>query len=295
MAKEPDNTDTLDTFGAFLCEYDDEDRGRELLHRSIGLRPERGHEKFLYLAQMESGEEALNQYQRGIEALRNGLGDLQSQPEGAQADAGKATAETLRRELASTLAAVAELYMTDLCDLDDAEERCERALQDGLDADPKCLEVLSTKATLRRVQGKLDESLELAKACAASVKAAHGRSLLEEEAAPDAPSLNDEALTALCRTLIDLGEIDEAREILEGMLEKNQEDVAVWHLLGACHLMEGDAGGVQECVENGLKSAKKQGKEALKVWAPNLRDLMKQLKKGRGGTVQGGSSGSGGS
>merc|ERR1712046_258055 len=65
-----ENPEVLDAFGAFLCEEGDGERGSELLTKSIRLRPDQGEEKFLVLAQMSSGEEALGFYERAITVLR---------------------------------------------------------------------------------------------------------------------------------------------------------------------------------------------------------------------------------
>mmetsp|Transcript_56368 Transcript_56368/g.150748 ORF Transcript_56368/g.150748 Transcript_56368/m.150748 type:complete len:415 (-) Transcript_56368:38-1282(-) len=156
LAVEPQSVAVLDAYGAFLCEEGlDHSRAVEVLRRSVALRPDQGAEKFFYLGQLTSGEESLAEYERGITVLK---------APGAHAASGN--------QIASAYASIAELFMTDLCDAEDAEERCEAALACGLQADARCLQVTIAKATLRKVQGRLDEARELSVGCAYRVKAA---------------------------------------------------------------------------------------------------------------------------
>jgi len=157
LAVEPQSVEVLDAYGAFLCEEGiDRSRAVEVLRRSVALRPDQGAEKFFYLGQLTSGEESLAEYERGIAVLKA--------PGAHFASAGN--------QIASAYASIAELFMTDLCDAEDAEERCEAALACGLLADARCLQVTIAKATLRKVQGRLDEARELSVGCAYRVKAA---------------------------------------------------------------------------------------------------------------------------
>jgi len=268
LAAEPENTEVLDSYGAFLCEEGNCERATELLERSASLRPHDGAEKFLYLAQMASGELALAHYERGAAVLRKSLAETEG--DGAVAR---------RRQLARTQASMAELYMTDLCDLPEAEERCEAALASGAEADAECLEVLATRASLRKVQGNMDEAKELALRCAQRVIAV-AKKLREGDDADVAEldTLADEDLVQLCRTLIDLMQTAEAREILEGLLEKDEEDIQVWCLLGYCHVIERDAEVAQECAGHALKLCRKLGKEAA-VWRSSLKDLLQRAKR----------------
>lgn len=261
----------LDTFGCHLSDSGDAGRAKDLLERSVALRPKEGHEKFLHLAQLAEGDEALEHYERGSEVLA-AAAEAASKREGAGADA---EARSLRRQLACARAAIAELYMTDLCDLPEAEERCEAALESGRAADAECLELLSTTAMLRKVQGRLDDAKSLALGCAARVRKAK-----EAEGSPDAEkaaTLSDDAVTSLCRTLIDLSETEEARTLLTGLLEEDEEDIQVWQLLTYCHLVEEDKEGTLECARHALKLCARQGEEG-KMWAPGIRDLLRQAK-----------------
>lgn len=72
------------------------DTARVILGRAITLEPDSGHSKYLSMAQLLSGKEALGMYKKGLEIIQEEKGS--------------------KRELSNAFCAVAELYMTDLCD-----------------------------------------------------------------------------------------------------------------------------------------------------------------------------------
>jgi hypothetical protein len=63
----------------------------------------------------------------------------------------------LRRQVAQAHAAIAELYITDLCDLPGAEEFCEANIQRAIDTDELCLDAYHSLANLRLIRGRFAE------------------------------------------------------------------------------------------------------------------------------------------
>lgn len=254
------NTTVLDAFGALLCEEGSLERAAELFKRSISLDPQGGFDNYFYLAQMEEGREALVHYKQGVDVLLKRI---------SSAKLGEDTNETMpeQSKLASVQASIAELWMTELCDEPDAEDECEAALTSGFEADPKCLELLVAKMALRKVQGLLDESKEVGLACLQLFK--------EASASTDPYTLvpSDEACIALCRALIDLTLVEEAREILMVLLEQDDEDIQVWYLLACSHLVEKEVAAVKECAKRGLELCKQAGHQA-DDWKEPLRKVL---------------------
>eukprot|EP00928_Gymnodinium_smaydae_P014584 TRINITY_DN15368_c0_g1_i1.p1 TRINITY_DN15368_c0_g1~~TRINITY_DN15368_c0_g1_i1.p1 ORF type:complete len:373 (-),score=119.21 TRINITY_DN15368_c0_g1_i1:83-1201(-) len=284
LAQAPESAEVLDAFGAFLCEEGDVERARTLLERCAELSPDVGAEKFLYLAQMSSGKEALDFYERGATVLRSALAASSSSSSSSRSDVAAAAAPAVRRQLARLQASIGELFMTDLCDEADAEERCEAALASGKEADLTCLEVMATTANLRKVQGRLEEASEQALECARRVSKnlREQFAICEDEAQQgdvDVDVLADEDLVQLCRTLIDLKRPAEARGLLEVLLEKDEEDIQIWCLLGYCHAVEKDLDGLQECTSQALKLCKKLSKRDAMEWRSTIRDLMQRSKR----------------
>lgn len=260
----------LDAFGALLCEEGDHPRAVELLERSIRLQPDSGYDKYFHLAQITAGAEGLGHYQRGVEVLRKRIEAVKSD---------KLTLE--HTKLASVQASIAEIYMTELCDESDAEDKCEAALKSGFDADPTCLELLVAKMALRKVQGHIDESKELGRACLKHIQEATA------SADPDAALPSDEVCIALCRALIDLSLMEEARGLLIQLLEQDEEDVQVWYLLACSHLVDGEAAAVKECATRGLEICEQAGGQA-DDWKQHLSDVLAQAAQLRPGAAKDG-------
>ena len=62
----------------------------------------------------------------------------------------------LCRQVSSALCAVAELFMTDLCDEPDAEENCQKSFQAAIAADQENPEAWQTKARYLLIREKFD-------------------------------------------------------------------------------------------------------------------------------------------
>jgi tetratricopeptide (TPR) repeat protein len=140
----------------------------------------------LFLGQLSAGSEALSQYQHGIEYLRRALSLLQQrqlvndteldnthadsttmEEENDSSDKDPTTTTTptvqsITKQLAQACCSSAELYLTDLCMEDQAEQHCERyvhqALHDYLDSTTHepYVDAWQTAASLRLSQRRLD-------------------------------------------------------------------------------------------------------------------------------------------
>lgn len=61
-----------------------------------------------------------------------------------------------RKELSSAYCAVAELYMTDLCDNPEAETECLKSVQKAVEVDPQNAEAWQTKARLHLIKSEFE-------------------------------------------------------------------------------------------------------------------------------------------
>merc|ERR1712086_1132100 len=86
---------------------------------------------------------------------------------------------------------------------------------------------------------------------------------------------SDEVRIALCRALIDLSLMEEAREVLLELLEQDEEDIQVWYLLACSHLSENDAAATKECATRGLAICKQARGEA-DDWKQPLKNVLEQ-------------------
>ncbi|KAF2431119.1 hypothetical protein EJ08DRAFT_199488 [Tothia fuscella] len=190
-----------------------------------------GAEKFLWLAQLseEGGLDSVKWFNKGADVLRSQIRILLERED----DEDETTEEALqekRMKLANALCSIAEVYMTDLSwDDEDAEEQCEKVMQEALKIGPDSPETLQTAASVRISQLKLDEarryltkSLELWKDLD-----------LEDLQVPDFP-----IRISLSRLLMDAEMEDEAIEVLERLVAEDDCSVEAWYLGGWClHLL----------------------------------------------------------
>lgn len=116
----------------FICQYvmqmPTPSRASKVLTRSILLEPEEGPDKYLYMAQLHEGREALGHYEKGLELLQKKLAD--------GADRTKEEEVALRQRVCMAYCSIGELFLTDLCFDEDAETRCQ--VRFAFDATKNC-------------------------------------------------------------------------------------------------------------------------------------------------------------
>ena len=123
---------------------------------------------WLYLGQLSSEQEALTAVRKGIEELEACVRLLENKCQEKQADMetedGPSPQEALqetRRQLSNAFCTVAELFLTDLCFEENAEQQCEAAVMAAMkieqDGEP-LVDSLQTMASLRLSQGRGEEA-----------------------------------------------------------------------------------------------------------------------------------------
>ena len=158
---DPDNVAALDGMGEACVQLGDMETARQVLERSVALAPDGDAGRYMNLGQMSEGEEALRWYESGVQRLRTERSALE-QASGSRTELQERWAASAST-LATALCSVAEMYMTDFCDEEEAEEKCEalaceavelvQGLQEQLLAEP-----YQTLASLRLSQERPDEA-----------------------------------------------------------------------------------------------------------------------------------------
>lgn len=204
LQKDPDNVAVLETSASLCLEVGNLDGARHCLGRAITLQPESGLEKYMSMAQLMEGQEALQCYQKGIEILTRKMSNLPAvkkteednvevvvksqgealematEDEGGKSGTPKGRDEAkeamgqdkagafmldegnenvspaeasaggsrlilgpqeeertgLARQVSTAHCSVAELFMTDLCDEEEAEETCRANIMRAIEVDP---------------------------------------------------------------------------------------------------------------------------------------------------------------
>ena len=96
-----------------------------MLREAITMQPNSGASKYLTLAQVLGRQEAVAALNGGIEIMKQ---ELQQQA-GIQTEQAAESVDDLRSEIAHGLCSVAEVFMTDLCDDEAAQDTCIQCVQ----------------------------------------------------------------------------------------------------------------------------------------------------------------------
>jgi hypothetical protein len=108
------------------------------------------------------GKESLELYNKAIEIITTTLGNLEPSPvnkvDDQTSNFPEGQQETLERELSSAFCAVAELWMTDLCDESEAESECASSIDKAIQSDQSNAEAWQTKARLHLIKSEFKVS-----------------------------------------------------------------------------------------------------------------------------------------
>jgi len=227
-----DNVRALELSGSLLLEMGEIDSARHCYGRAVVVQPDSGHSKYMTLAQLFTGMEAKNIYVKGIEVLTNTI----TQADGASSEPEKVL--ELRRELSTAWVAMSELYMTDLCDEEEAETESQKCIEQAVVADDTNPEAHQAMASFLLVKEDVDgaraaitKSISLWLPQYVAVLERGG----DEECRLD---YNTRLVTA--KILIEVEDWNNGAAVLEGLVEEDDEVVAAWYLLGWLHHLKND-------------------------------------------------------
>lgn len=236
-----DDTDklpALNLLGEILVELGEAEKARELFVRAADIDPEGevseelggGPEKFFWLAQLseEGGLDSVKWYQKGVDVLRRQI--EQNSGDETRSEEQNAVLEEKKLKLASALCGIAEIYMTDLSwDDKEAEEQCNKIMEEAIRIAPDSVETLQTLASVRISQLRRDEAKEhLSKSL----------SLWKDLPPEDARVPAFPTKISLSRLLMEAEMEEEALEVLERLITEDDQSVEAWYLGGWCqHLL----------------------------------------------------------
>ncbi|KAM9970887.1 hypothetical protein ACTFIR_002751 [Dictyostelium discoideum] len=277
---DPTNTLVMDTIGEILVENGDIEKAKTYFLKSIKTNPEDSPSKYMNLGQLVGGDDALNCYRKGIQIMERELkqlikeqgskyNDLQhiprplkaSSPIGEDDDGEDTVYESdeddpiiiLKQQLCSALSSISELYLTDQCFDDDAEDQCESNLKRAIGYSPNSPEPYSLMASMKISQVKNQEAIEYLN---------KSYQLWEHSDMDDRPEFDYRFNISLL--FIELKENRTAVDILEQLVNEQDNIAELWYTLGVVYNNLNEPLSAQECLIT--------SKELLKIAAPQGRD-----------------------
>ncbi|DAZ92683.1 TPA: hypothetical protein N0F65_003478 [Lagenidium giganteum] len=245
LLQQPNNTALLDVVGELLTEINNPERALAAFQKSIELAPAENPCKWFYAAQLVPGEEAEKYTNEGI---KHSLNELQ-----ALAHPQSSEALVIKKQICDAYCALGELYMTDLCDLDDAEARCEGHFQEAMKYDIGLPEPTQALANLRLTQQRKDEAVPLLLETVRRLNEACDENSL--------PPLEFRIFTG--KLLIEVEEYEKACDVLEGCMAEDDENAELWFLVGTCYRAMDELDMALEFFEKCAEMLKKIKKQML--------------------------------
>lgn len=152
---------------------------------------------------------------------------------------------TLIRQMSSAFCSVAELYMTDLCDEEDAENQCHSNISKAIETDQSNPEAYQNMASFLLVKQDTEQakiyitkSLEL---WLPKYKAVDEGEAAEGTFDPvEVCPISYPTRLAAARILIEVESHDHAVEVLEGLVEEDDTVVDTWYLMGWSSYLRGE-------------------------------------------------------
>ncbi|VDK33349.1 unnamed protein product [Taenia asiatica] len=218
------------------------EEAKENLQKAVQLSPDEGYEKYMYLAQISEGSEAVDLYRKGIGIINRSLE--------ATDGAASSLKDKLRRALSNAYCAISDLYTTDLCDEPEAESSCREAIEKATETDESNPQVWFCAANLLTIKAQDDEAKQALEKCLSlywpqveqvvSVlrsrengggAATGDNGEVEELDLEEISGIPYEAHIQMVKMMIELDMFERAAEVLEAMLEEDDEHVEVLYLL----------------------------------------------------------------
>jgi tetratricopeptide (TPR) repeat protein len=235
------NVDSLNMMACIQMEMGNCESAKSLYNKLAELQPNEGFSKFMCLAQLSQGQEAADFYKKGIELIiaefNRQQAELQSKPgtstkldrnnnEDDEEDDGQMIRPL---DISTAYCSLAELYLTDLCMEDNAEQTCKTYLDKSLEYDAKNPETLQLMASYWLSKEDLDQARAN---ILASVDIWMPKYVEASESGPmvdpsQAITLTYDTRINTARILTEVQDYDKASDVLEQLLDEDDEVVVV--------------------------------------------------------------------
>lgn len=240
LKENPDHVLALEAYAGVLLELGEIKEAENSLLKATDIAPEEGHSKYFSLAQIYNGLKSIEFYRKGIAMIQNQIQTDNEANDGAAAS--NPDLSSKRLDMSNAYCAMVEIYMTDCCDSDDAEEKCKEYIQNSIDSCSTNPEAFQCFANYQLITGNFEEAKQSMDK-STSLWLPKYQELRENRDSSDdilECPLSYDSRISTSKMLIELEMYNEASDILEGLLDENDEVVDVWYLLGWLNFLRGE-------------------------------------------------------
>lgn len=247
---EPKNISALDTMASIQMEMGNNESAKNIYKKLVELNPNDGFNKYMCLAQLSDELEAVEFYKKGIELMLVEYAKQEQQssrPSTSRAieddEDDEDDCQMIKKsDISTAYGSIAEIYLTDLCMEENADELCKSYLDKSLEYEPKNPESLQlfasywlSKADLDQARKYILESLDnwLPK----YIEASESGLLVDPT---QVISLTYDSRINTSRILTEVDEFDKALTVLEQLVEEDDEVVVIWYMLGWVNYCKGE-------------------------------------------------------
>lgn len=228
----PNDTNIMDALSDVYIQLGNKVKGKELLLNSVMLQPTINPYKWMYLAQLQQGLEAKNSYSKGIELL------LPSATDNSE----------IQHHLCKIYCSIAELYLTDLCYEDSAEESCERAINEALLLDNTSIDAKQTLVNLKLSQNRGNEAViviqEVYNEIKNTINHINSRAIineLQDENDDNVVLPEFDFCISTCKLLVECASFkpqlaEYAIDLGSELLNLDDDNIELWYILGVAAL-----------------------------------------------------------
>ncbi|XP_064647778.1 uncharacterized protein LOC135500319 [Lineus longissimus] len=238
---EVDNTRALETSGTLMLETGNAEAAKQCFGRAIELSPEKGYSKYMALGQLFEGQQSIQCYQKGIELMVKEMQEHQEK-QVAAACAQDDKHNELCRGISSAYCSVAEIYMTDCCDDEGAEEKCQSSIEKSIEADnsnPEAYQMMASFLLVKQDKDNAKEAINRSVSLWLPKFKEREKSTSEDFDPVEAVPLTYQTRVQAAQILTEVEEYQTAFEILESLLDEDDEVIQVWYMIGLLNHLQG--------------------------------------------------------
>ena len=257
LKMDPSNARVIETSACVYAETGDTDKAKAYFSKAAEVNPDNGHEKYMYLGQMSAGLEAQQWYLKGIDVMKNMLNNKNSLDDQNPTVKFMNKGSVSNTDISSAYCALAEIFMTDCCFEENAENQCLEYCKQAIDCDPNNVDAYIVNANFLLSTEKTEEARDLLGKCFSLLKLKEQKSDYlsdpdNEEILEDMEEIDDiekeqdesdekeknkccpsyDSRVTLAKLLTEVKEYEKSNLLLAGLTEEDDEDIYTWYMFG---------------------------------------------------------------